>query len=276
MQTMDDSGRDELSRLRARAYGPDADIGGDPDALARLRDLEADARGADRPPVPVAGEDLGRRRAESPAGVVAESPQGAPARVISEGEDVAPAAADLGDGSTAGSASPRLSRGSSPLRGRRGLLIGWVVSLLVVGGLGYGLGAGRTPSDVPGAREVARLTDEVPNPLGDQGLFAGMEDTAFYEYAGLVVVTIGRGGVLSDARCVAIAQAQTGGSGDQQNFGACATEPFRPTMSTRVTPTSPAELRAEFPAGTALQFIWGGDGVTVFAADPPASTDAPA
>ncbi|WP_104162507.1 hypothetical protein [Cryobacterium sp. N22] len=36
------SGADrELDELRARAYGPDPDIGGDPAALARLRELEA-------------------------------------------------------------------------------------------------------------------------------------------------------------------------------------------------------------------------------------------
>lgn len=38
---MGDSFDDELSALRSRAYGPDADISGDPDALARLRHLES-------------------------------------------------------------------------------------------------------------------------------------------------------------------------------------------------------------------------------------------
>jgi hypothetical protein len=37
---------DELAALRARAYGPDADIDGDPAALARLFELENSARGA--------------------------------------------------------------------------------------------------------------------------------------------------------------------------------------------------------------------------------------
>jgi hypothetical protein len=35
---------DELAALRSRAYGPDADIWSDDDALARLKDLEAAAR----------------------------------------------------------------------------------------------------------------------------------------------------------------------------------------------------------------------------------------
>ena len=38
------SPHDELAALRARAYGPAADIDGDPEALARLRDLEIAAR----------------------------------------------------------------------------------------------------------------------------------------------------------------------------------------------------------------------------------------
>ena len=37
---MDDGVRDELARLRARAYGPAADIDSDPAALARLVELE--------------------------------------------------------------------------------------------------------------------------------------------------------------------------------------------------------------------------------------------
>ncbi len=55
---MGDSFEDELRALRSRAYGPDADIGGDPDALARLRHLESQTRtGAlievpPRPPTP--------------------------------------------------------------------------------------------------------------------------------------------------------------------------------------------------------------------------------
>lgn len=55
---MGDSFDDELHALRSRAYGPDADISGDPVALARLRHLESQTRtGAlievpPRPPAP--------------------------------------------------------------------------------------------------------------------------------------------------------------------------------------------------------------------------------
>ncbi|WP_029145946.1 hypothetical protein [Microbacterium luticocti] len=54
---MDATARDELARLRARAYGPDADIADDPEALRRLRELEAQSvpdrpHNAEPPPPP--------------------------------------------------------------------------------------------------------------------------------------------------------------------------------------------------------------------------------
>lgn len=43
LSLMSDDVAEELRRLRARAYGPDADIRDDPDALRRLRELEGHA-----------------------------------------------------------------------------------------------------------------------------------------------------------------------------------------------------------------------------------------
>jgi hypothetical protein len=54
---MPDGLDDELERLRARAYGPDADIDTDPAALDRLRVLEDDARSATAA-VPLASGEL--------------------------------------------------------------------------------------------------------------------------------------------------------------------------------------------------------------------------
>ncbi len=47
-----DASADELRALRLRAYGPDADIRDDPQALSRLRELEARAVGAPEPDAP--------------------------------------------------------------------------------------------------------------------------------------------------------------------------------------------------------------------------------
>ena len=46
MLMMDDETLIELRALRARAYGPDADIDADPAARARLAELESSARAA--------------------------------------------------------------------------------------------------------------------------------------------------------------------------------------------------------------------------------------
>jgi hypothetical protein len=63
----------ELDELRARAYGPDSDIGADPTALARLRELEA----AHRAHV--------ERRADAPSSESAASADVAPSPPVEEG-----------------------------------------------------------------------------------------------------------------------------------------------------------------------------------------------
>ena len=84
---------DELAALQRRAYGPDADIEQDQDAVARLRELEDLARrGAIADEVaPVAGEPPAS--VEAPAEETAATDEAAPAEVIDVG-DVPPAPAD--------------------------------------------------------------------------------------------------------------------------------------------------------------------------------------
>ena len=74
----DAMGQTELAALRARAYGPDADIHSDAAAMARLRQLEEAERGA-------AGERVSTAHAEAVDAVVvdAATPAGAPWRVAS-------------------------------------------------------------------------------------------------------------------------------------------------------------------------------------------------
>lgn len=71
----DAMGQTELAALRARAYGPDADIHSDAAAMARLRQLEEAERGA-------AGERVSTAHAEAVDAVVvdAATPAGAPWR----------------------------------------------------------------------------------------------------------------------------------------------------------------------------------------------------
>jgi hypothetical protein len=70
LSQMSDDVAEELRRLRARAYGPDADIRDDPDALQRLRELEGHALGT---PVPDAEAHADRA---APAGEPAVAASG--------------------------------------------------------------------------------------------------------------------------------------------------------------------------------------------------------
>ncbi|WP_251454564.1 hypothetical protein [Microbacterium sp. Marseille-Q6648] len=84
---MADSGVDELRMLRARAYGPNADIHDDEAALARLHELEDEARLMARPRMtdarPAAG---GTARPTSPT-AAPEDPLAAFAPLLGEGHD---------------------------------------------------------------------------------------------------------------------------------------------------------------------------------------------
>ena len=67
---MDDASAAELRKLRARAYGPDADLLEDPAASSRLMELEAQLRAereAERPPVATASSASGTGREPGPA-----------------------------------------------------------------------------------------------------------------------------------------------------------------------------------------------------------------
>jgi hypothetical protein len=114
--------RRELAELRSRAYGPDADIDRDADALARLIELEELAR-ADAP-----ADDGDRERMHPDAAVVADA--GAPATAVLR-EDAAPG--DATRGGDVPSADARSRR-----RWRRVPVWGYVAGAAAIG-LGIGL-----------------------------------------------------------------------------------------------------------------------------------------
>ena len=86
---MDDASAAELRRLRARAYGPDADLLEDPAASSRLMELEAQLRAereAERPPVATASSASGTGREPGPA-AEAQSPDAPAADLDAEAAD---------------------------------------------------------------------------------------------------------------------------------------------------------------------------------------------
>ena len=119
----------ELAELRARAYGPDADIQGDPEALRRLRELEA-ARLVGLPRHPERGDE----EADAPAAsAAARDPDVGPS--ATQGGDVGAWARPDVSLDAATDARPRsLSRRTASTRaGRTTIVVGAVAAALAVG-----------------------------------------------------------------------------------------------------------------------------------------------
>lgn len=251
MQGMDDADLRELSLLRTRAYGPDADIERDPDALARLRALEE------------------RRRTQAPV-----TPAATPAPAAGAAVETAPE-----DG---GAPPPRPTEAPAamPPRIGRALAIGWAASIavvaVVVGALVFGLASLRPVSPVTGARQVASLDEPLTSPPAAMPWFGESEDSSAYAFSGLVVVAVARDVLDSSGECLIVTPRVPAADGSRFGTSGCGAGPFHPTVALLVADDSPEELRAAFPVGTALQFVWDGDAVAVFAADPQGPTAAPA
>ncbi len=179
MQGMDDADLRELSLLRTRAYGPDADIERDPDALARLRALEE------------------RRRTQA-----AVTPAARPAPAAGAAVETAPE-----DG---GAPSPRPTEAPAamPPRIGRALAIGWAASIavvaVVVGALVFGLASLRPVSPVTGARQVASLDEPLTSPPAAMPWFGESEESSAYAFSGLVVVAVARDVLDSSGECLIV------------------------------------------------------------------------
>lgn len=258
---------DELALLRGRAYGPNADIHDDPRALARLRHLEdEERRAASHADAPVEVSD------EEEDGTGPNAPTAA-----------APAAADVAADTTAPRRPPR--------RIPRAWLLAWAASVLVVavsvGALVFSLASIRPVSEVTGATQVATLDQ----PLDTTGLdwfpewFGPQSEVVSYEYLGLVVMRLPAGMYASEVECINVAiisRFTNNGSSvgyDGPTYYGCGAGPFPPTAPMVVDERAPDELRARFPDGTALSFVFDGERVGVFMGEPtptPTPTPAPA
>jgi hypothetical protein len=270
---MDEAQRSELADLRRRAYGPVPDPGlGDAD-LARLRELEARraapgaaASGADPRRVPESGSvprasggrhaavaaapaasrasALGARRATGPAADSAHrDPDAAPDAEPDEDSD-----ADL-------DAAPRAR--PAPFRGRTAIL--WAASVLVAVGATVALS-----SSLGGAagREVGVVALDPDRPVPER-----WDDwyqdaaTGVGRFHGLTV--IGLVNPEDDATCVTVVAPRSAFSGNP--VGGCAAGDFPARGVLTVTDEMPADLREEFPEGTALEFVLDGMSVRVTA-----------
>ncbi|WP_141931089.1 hypothetical protein [Microbacterium sp. SLBN-146] len=275
---MDDGADEELQRLRARAYGPDADIDGDPEAMARLAELEQ-LRQQDPPATPPDASEAVLRHPDR-GDVVA----GAEGRT--DAADAPPSAAIPGDGEAPGeqpdgggdepegaaSADPRAVR-----RQRWKRRAGWGASIAATALITAAATTAVTfpltplspvPRDVDVQQVATLLVDEdfvVPSAFGeDLGDAYGFEP-----FAGLRAITVERGWANPGTDGCLIVVSDRLGRGGQEfiegplYFG-CSAGPFPSAVNLRVTPDSPRGLRDAYPEGTSLQFLHDGSRIAVF------------
>jgi len=276
MQGRTASSTGELAALRARAYGPHADIAGDPSALARLRELEV-------------AERAERGGGETATIAEGELPAERPAAEAVAASDATPSAPDA----AAALELPGVDDADSPpaplVRAHRPIAVGWIVAwaasilvvALVVGGMVFGLASIRPVSTETGATQVASLTEAVDGPEWLRQWFPQGADELAFRYHGLIVARM-PGGMYAggaDSQCLFVADEEAYNEADQsftgQIFQGCGVGAFPATVQFVIDTTSTEQLRDVFPDGTALQFVLVGDTVGVFAIDPPTPTPTP-
>lgn len=249
----------ELAALRARAYGPRADLDADPAGLARLRELEAAARVAARATEPAVAAPPSSAEADAPDALEAAlALESAPAGTAGPAEPATPAEVAV---------VPRVRQ--IP----RAWIIAWAASIaavaLIVGGTVFALASIRPVSPQTGAVQVATLDEPVTDDEFLNSWFPATNDGVVYRFKGLTVGVSasgefsGRAGEVAE-RCLFVGM--PGGNDQQYSTGwsGCAAGSFPATVAFVVGPDAPRELREGYPPGTALQFVLDGDRVGVF------------
>lgn len=228
---------DELAVLRRRAYAPGGDISSDPRALDRLLELEARARALHEPPAPPGEES-------DPAG---------------EGIE-APADGEIPDAIPARPRSARLRRSTVVLLAGAALIAATLVTLLV-------LVQRIQPSPLPaGATQIARLSPD-PDFEVPSSFLVGARDkvTAYEAFEGFRVLSRpspfdGEGA----APCMTVWQpallVTISGGGYSYNgeyfSSVCGAGVFSATSTVLLREDTPERDQTDFPAGTALQFVY--------------------
>ncbi|WP_160150865.1 hypothetical protein [Microbacterium timonense] len=293
MSTPTDRSDDELRALRARAYGPDADIHDDPVAMARLHELETLAR--ERTPAPSVPPPQTPMDADAPR-AAADTPEtgGVPAPAIPGRGEVAPPAPSPAGGPPGSPAAdvtpgrvddstpddvrapddgipdPSTEHGEHPTTRtpwwRRRLPLLWACSVVAGVLIGVGLTLGVQAMDAGG---VAVLHED-PDGQWPDGLFGtpSGDHLVFEDFYGLSVVaqSMPTGPNAAPIPCVLVFR----GDGDNVSFGTsgCGAGRFPAQASFVVDGGSPKALRDRFPEGTPMQFVLDGSQVRVYADDP--------
>ncbi len=239
---MDEGAREELARLRARAYGPDADIDADPGAWARLRELE-------------------ERERVGPA-LVDTAPTG--------GRDEVAASVDSEEEDEEDPPERR------PLvRSKRGVWA-WAVSLAVVTALASAATAvGLALVPVTGSADATQVDTLEPDPGADTPPVFGERtgaERAFRDYYG-VTAFVGYAQVDATENrspCIYLLDTDEVADDDVRGlrgnfvYGGCGAGVFPATVEFVVADGMPPQFVERFPIGTSVQFVFDGENVGVF------------
>ncbi|MFB8385947.1 hypothetical protein ACFC3F_02285 [Microbacterium sp. NPDC055910] len=247
---MDETTREELRMLRARAYGREADIDVDPSAQHRLEELERLARPT-------------QRRTDTDEHVDTTDPSREDAPVV----EVVPAAAESSLPSAPGDDIP--PRPSLP---RRTLAL-WIASVVVALLVGVAATVGVSGISALGGGSVRQVATLHAIDDFDWPEFVGVAGTGSAGYDDFYGLTPLRprggyfaGGVEQECLLVVFTEdIETGAEYPQGGmFSGCGTGAFPATLQFPVDAGLPDELRERFPEGSALQFVLDGDRVVVF------------
>lgn len=247
---MSDSRADELRSLRARAYGPGADIFDDPAAVRRLAELESITRTPIREPVP------------------APEPIPEPPAEPSEEVDRPPAGPPEPPGATDAAAPPASARRAW---WRRPVVL-WAASI-VVAVVATALVTHLALSQGP--RQVAVLAPssvEWPQEYFGEQPEGGQ---VFDDFYGVTVIALPQQ-FSEDLAAPCLYVLRTGEMSNGMLGGGCGAGAFTATAAVAVTESMPEALRDRFPDGGAVQFVLDGDRVLVYADETvPAATVSP-
>ncbi|MFJ6651741.1 hypothetical protein ACIQLJ_02965 [Microbacterium sp. NPDC091313] len=231
---MDDD--EELRMLRARAYGPSADIHLDGAALRRLRELEAAAAPAARPDAP---------RPAAPSAPMTDPPD--------------PAAPE--DDRTADEEEPATTAGRPRARFRRGLVAGAAsVALLVSAGIGAAVNAALSPQHPTPGVELVRTVGIDPD-FSWPSFFpepGSLRAIGFSDLAGITVVAIPPSSAAARGWCIFTYETArldpTSDAYEGDTEQACEGRPF-PASVVIDLDRAPRSLREAFPDDSALQLV---------------------
>lgn len=265
MPEMDTADAQELRMLRARAYGPAADIAEDYAAIRRLRELEDRRAGTEIDPAsvltPVSVTDATTSIAQRPSRISDPVPD-----LLSADDAPEPSVApDSGVG----------ARTADHTRWRWKLL--WIASLVASSALAASVTYAMTwISPVSVSSGAAQIDTLEPNAAlaVPVGWFGANENSIAFDFYGLTLFTGEGNRANSTAGCLYVVGTDqvpaeedfspTSWSFEGELYTGCNVGVFPAAVEIPLGDATPDELNAHFPSGRALQFVLDGDRVGVF------------